>query len=365
MENSDLYYVRNGTIYVKGTVQGKHYRLSTKLKANPKNLKWISKNALDVLLNLVNEKKEVKKNRLRFSNFARNVLESTSRKRGVETQKDYLSIFDNYILPYFQSFELVDIKAFDIEMWQDSLLKKLSTARVSRCKSVMNIIMRKAMANDIILKNPVEFAESFNISFKKQEPYTIDEMKQIIHHSDGWFKLFMLLAFTTGMRAGELLGLQVKDFSFEYSCIYLKRSQSNGTLKYDTSTKNHNRLIIVPKDVMINFKEYFKTHKNEWVFPSSTGLPYYDASSVNDIYFKPLLKKIKVPYKTMKATRHTYVSLMRNSGVDKNFVCELVGHSDDISDKHYYTMHVTDMKLDAVNNAFDSFELRTNYVQES
>lgn len=70
------------------------------------------------------------------------------------------------------------------------------------------------------------------------------------------------------------------------------------------------------------------------------------------MYFKPLLERIGVKYKTLYATRHTFVSILRNSGVNKDFVAELAGHSSQISDKHYYKAEITPEKIRSINNVF-------------
>jgi len=47
--------------------------------------------------------------------------------------------------------------------------------------------------------------------------------------------------------------------------------------------------------------------------------------------------------------------MLRNFGVSREFVSELAGHSQEVSDKHYYKPEITARKAQAVNNVF--FEL--------
>jgi len=357
MKGSGGYKVRNNKIYVYGAVEGKRYRMSTGKEATPINLNWIKKNYWSVLLKLIDKKQQAETHSLKLEKFCIEVVELSSHKRDAATQKDYISKINRMIVPYFKSYNLEDIKVFDIEKWQNSLLEKYSTTTVRRARNILSMVLKKAVANDIISKNPVEYADNILVVHDKQEPYSIDEMSEILKASTGWLRVFLHLAFTTGMRPGELMALQWDDIDFEKRVIYLKRSISKGIIKADTLTKNHNRLVVVADFMLDMLKEYKTKSKNEWVFTSRLGTPYSESKAIINKHFKPLLEKIKVPYKTLKATRHTYISIMRNAGVDNDFILEIVGHSKEVSDKHYYTASVNDQKIAAVNNVFHGLNL--------
>ena len=60
--------------------------------------------------------------------------------------------------------------------------------------------------------------------------------------------------------------------------------------------------------------------------------------NAKEYHLKPLLKKVGVKYKTLKATRHTFISFMKyaKEGSLKE-IQETVGHSQrsEITEKHY------------------------------
>ena len=363
MVNSGGYKVRNNKIYVYGVVNGKRYRLSTSKEANPTNLSWMEKNYRDVLLKLIDKKSQTTKLTPDFCSFAKEVLELTSHKRDLETQKDYLSKLKRLILPYFKSHKIEDVKPLDIEKWQNMLLEKYSSTTVRRTRNIFHMVMKKAIANDLILKNPVEYSEKIQVVHKKQQPYTVEEMTKIMKNSTGWLKVFIFLAFTTGMRPGELIALQWNDIDFTKKVIKLKRSKSKSVIKEDTTTKNHNRIIIVA-DYVLNMLQELKTiSKSEWIFVSRLGQPYSDSKAILNRHFKPLLQKIGVQFRNLKATRHTFISIMRNSGADVEFVLEMVGHSKAVSDSFYYTASVTDQKISVVNNCFQDFNFEKGTIK--
>ncbi len=363
MKGSGGYKVINNKIYVYGVVNGKRYRLSTGKKADKENLNWIRRNYWGVLLQLIDKKQQRKKHSVELKKFCFEVIEMTSYKRDANTQKDYISKLNRLIVPYFKSYRLEDIKPFDIEKWQNILLQKYSTTTVRRARNIFNMVLKKAVANDMISKNPIEYADNIQVRHKKREPYSIEEMITILNNAQGWLKIFLYLAFTTGLRPGELVGLQWDDIDFEKRIIYLKRSISKGVIKISSPTKNHNRIVIIANFVIDMLKKYKEdSKKNIWMFPSKLESHYYSSKEISERHFKPLLKKLGIKWKTLYATRHTYISIMRNAGVSSDFITEIVGHSKEVEDKHYYTAVVNSAKIDTVNNVFFDLNLDTKGI---
>ncbi|NOQ32120.1 MAG: tyrosine-type recombinase/integrase [Helicobacteraceae bacterium] len=361
------YFIDRDTIFVQGRINGKRVKRSTQKKANKINLNWIKRSDLnEVLLNIIDKKEEVKPKFYSLKEFGMEVLELGAHKRIESVQKDYISAFNNHVLPYFEHYNISDIKTHDIEVWQKKLLRTHSSRTVDRFRYVLGTIIEKAYANDLISKNYHALADKIEKVYKKQIPYSITEVQLMLKESTGWLKMYLHLAFTTGMRVGELLALKKSDIYFDEKVIYLQRSISKGIITEGIQKsngkviKNHNRMVIVPNFVLSMLKEHIIGLKKDWLFPSpKTGNPFYDSNSIVKNRFKPLLKKIGVEYKTLKATRHTYISLLRNQGVNKNLIQDIVGHVEDssVTDAHYTSLEVTDFKINAVNNVFKEVKI--------
>jgi integrase len=52
--------------------------------------------------------------------------------------------------------------------------------------------------------------------------YTTSEIRLIIDGANGWLKVYFSLLFTTGMRVGEVLGLEWEHIDFENKIINLQ-----------------------------------------------------------------------------------------------------------------------------------------------
>jgi len=349
------------TIYVRGFDEsGKRKSFTTKRKTSDIDyVKYIKKHNQKVFYEKLEEFENKKSPKLSFDlkTFGIEVIKMSKRKRCKETEEDYISKFNRYIVKYFSKYELQDITTYNIDKWIEALEDKgLSSTTINRVKRLFNMILKKAVAYDMIEKNPIENSDSIEVSNEKKENYTIKEMNKMIHGATGWFKVYLILAFTSGLRSGELLALKWTDIAFDKNCIFLEHTMRKGELKTSSSTKNHNRIVIVPEATIKALKEHKKSNGCEFVFVTRYKKPFTETKNVIKYHLKPLLKKVQVQYKELNTTRHSYVSIMRNQGVDISLVCDIAGHSKEVSDKHYYTNVVTEQKINAVNNAFYGFE---------
>ena len=347
-----------GFLYVQGTVDGKFYRKSTRMEHTPRNEAYIRKNSRDVLLNIVNKDKAVVSSN--FEAFGRSVVESGAKNRSEHNQKDVLSKFERFLVPFFKQYDLTEIKALHVEAFQEQMLKKYSTSTVSKCKVLLRQIMHKACANDMILKNPVDYAEKIDVQHEKQEAYSIEDAKRMMSESTGWIHAYVNLAFTTGMRTGELMGLMWEDIDFEYSCIYLQRSVSNGRMKIgNAGKKNHKRIVpVLPKVLDILRKRKEEVH-SKFVFPNRKGTYYRESKSIVKAHFKPLLESLEIEYITLYATRHTFATITANMMINSDTIDGMVGNSEEVRNNHYVTFEMTRQRADKahadlapVNNLF-------------
>ena len=89
-------------------------------------------------------------------------------------------------------------------------------------------------------------------------PFSIDEMNQLLKHSNGWFKNFIALLAYTGMRVGELLGLKWGDLDWNKMEIYIQRSRT----KFGEGTpKTRESVRFIPIFELINRFLYYPISK--------------------------------------------------------------------------------------------------------
>lgn len=361
------FYVRNDIIYVQATVDGRRMKKSTGKKATPINLKWIKSHYREVLQHFIDNESNPTQVNISLKKFGYQVLALGESKRIPSVQRDYIAAFENHILPYFKKFAINQIKSHDIEIWQKHLLSKMSSRTANRCRMILNLILKKAYANDLVSKNYGDLAEKVTVEYSKQEPYSVEEMQLMLKSSTGILQVYLYVAFLTGMRIGEILALKYSDFDFNNSLINLQRSLSKGRVVEAMEVassgkviKNHCRTIIIPNFLTKMILDWKNISPNkEWLFVADrTNRPFYESRTMAK-YLKQLLEKLNIKYKTLKATRHTFISILRSEGIEKSFIQDLVGHTQDsfVTDKHYTTLHITQTRVNAVNNVFKNMQI--------
>lgn len=287
-------------------------------------------------------------------------LGSDSRSKAV--QKDYDFILKKYILSYFKDFALDEVLPMNVEKWQKTI-NHLSYERQKRIKGVLKLVFQKASKNRIIPYNPVSDSDRLvNLDEKKPTKiYTSNEISVILNESKkigGWMYIWFLLSFTTGLRVGELLGLKWSDIDLDEGILSLKRSRNKNVEVGTSSRKNHERELVLLKEVVEDLRKFRSLSSAEYVFVSRTGKPWSESKDMIADYIKPFFEEIKIEYKQLKTTRSSFVTKMYRDGVDFSFLQDMIGHSlgSEITFKHYinkvYTIEEKRQKMLAAENSY-------------
>ena len=261
---------------------------------------------------------------------------------------------------HFGRRKLSEIKAMDIEQFLRQLRKEgRSDSALAQCRGMLYQIFKKAVANDYLMKNPVEYAEKMRKGPpKRKEAFTADEVRYLMENLPedkiGW-SIRLLLG--TGMRGQELLALEprhiAKDGStitIEQALVRIKGSVDIGTPKSQDSY----RTIPVPENVRYCAKLLRDTpNRFVWESPKNPGIP------CNPSHFSKLFKEAVGSVKDVRVLtphccRHTYVSQMQALGVSVETIQSIVGHADMDMTRHY--LHVQEsIRKEAVDRFSEAF----------
>ena len=253
--------------------------------------------------------------------------------------------------------KLDGIKAFDIEQ----LLKELrregrSDSYLASCRGMLYQIFNKAEANDLILKNPVRFADKMRSSRtapKRKDAFHAEEvrrmMEQLPHDLLGESIRLML---GTGMRTQELLALEPRHIAQDGSMISIRQAVNlvKGTVSVGPpKSRDSYRDIPVPPSLRPCAMAIRNTEK-KYIWEVGVKDQPCNPSHFRK-KFREALKQIGgVRLLTPHCCRHTYVSQMQALGVDLPTIQSIVGHADLDMTQHY--LHVQDSIRQAVNNLF-------------
>ena len=249
--------------------------------------------------------------------------------RSHNTQNDYKISYDKHIGPKLGHLRLDKIKPSHIRLWQSNLAKVVSARRVRNVRAVLSGIIRNAMEDEIITKSPLSIVRGVKVQKTEIHPFSLDEIKMILENSKGQDRNFFALAFLSGMRSGEMIGLKWSDINFFKSEINIKRSRKMG-VDGKTKTESSNRTIDILDALIPYLKEQYEltSNHNSNVFLNKNNEPIYDIKRIRETSWKKTLKACGLDYIPIYHTRHSFATNMLENGEDILWVSSMLGHTD-------------------------------------
>jgi integrase len=178
--------------------------------------------------------------------------------------------------------------------------------------------------------NPVPYVENLPKKIKKEaEMISFEETLPIIdqmNHSRD--KLLVLTAAITGMREGELFGLQWNDLQWRDSQIFVRRTFNHGRF-YEPKSERSKRKIDVPQELLLELKKWkLACPKGELdlVFPNNSGNPENANNWIRQVWH-PARRRAGIRHLTPHSLRHFSGSFLLDQGEGMGYVQDHLGHS--------------------------------------
>jgi integrase len=219
----------------------------------------------------------------------------------------------------------------------------LAPATVRKLHSTLHKALSQAVSDGLVLRNAAA-VKAPRPNPEEMHPLSEYEARTLLDaarwHEDR-FEVLYVLAITTGLRRGELLGMRWEDVDLERGVLRVGRALIRGGGRHtlsETKTKRGRRQVnLTPRTV-----NALKTHRKKQleekmklaglykdhglIFATGVGTPVNPENLVNRS-FKPLLKKAGLPPIRFHDLRHTCATLLLGRGVHPKFVQELLGHA--------------------------------------
>ena len=224
-------------------------------------------------------------------------------------------------------------------------VKVLSSAHyVYFVSSVFDYAVRMQLVKD----NPCRNVTLPTQEDKERDVYTLEEVQKMLSlfekESEANYKytIFFTLAAFTGLRRGELLGLEWKDFDWETQLMKVVRTsewtKEKGIYTDTPKTRSSKRVLKLPIDLCNKLKEfklwqdgYKASIGSKWVesdrlFTKWNGEPMGMRSPYK--YFEKLCKRTGMRFVNVHSFRHFNATAMILNGVDVKTVQTCLGHND-------------------------------------
>ncbi len=213
-------------------------------------------------------------------------------------------------------------------LYQQKLESGVSLRRVL----YIHVTLRKALGQAVrwllIPRNVTDAVERPKPVSREIEPFTEEQVQKLLEAAKGdRLEALYILAVTTGMRQGEILGLQWKDLDLSEGTLRVNRTVFGGVISPPKTNKSK-RVIKLSKVAIHKLLEHKRTQNgSEWVFSTKSGTPISCYNLINRSW-KPLLEKASLPSRRFHDLRHTCATLLLSKNVHVKIVQELLGHAD-------------------------------------
>ena len=285
-----------------------------------------------------------------YQNFSKPKIRQT-------TQECYENRIYNHIIPEIGKIPMNKLTQNDLQQFYARLKKGgrrrltefygegLSDRMVRSCHTTCRTSLEKAVTEGLITVNPAIGCRLPPKKAKEMQVLTQDEIRRFLiqANEEGYYEFF-LLELTTGMRRGEILGLQWKDVNFATGELHIRRQvvkKGAQTRITKPKTKSSIRTLILPPDMLDILAEHKKNATCEWVFPSPVkeGEP----RNPDSIYgkFQKILKRAQCKKIRFHDLRHTFATMALENGMDIKTLSAMIGHISAETTLNIYS-HITD-----------------------
>jgi len=287
-------YNRNGILYI--CLNG--VRKSSGLKDTPTNRKLLKNHHKN---DAFYKKFNVKVKSKTIIEYCEEVLEEKTKKLQPISMTNYYGQLRKNILPFFNKRYPQEITPLMLKNWYLTFKDK------STLNTCVTAILKPAFENAIIdgyiQNNPFIVSYPTLKSDYEIKPFTLKEIELILSSCDGYFRNILGISFFSGMRTGEVLGLEWKNIDFENKKINIVQTRTRGLTKIPKTKSS------IRKIYMLSQCEYFLKDQrklaglNKNVFLNAENKAFYGSVGLN-YNWTNLLKKIKLEHRGIYQTRH-------------------------------------------------------------
>ncbi len=287
-----------------------------------------------------------------------------SKELAPTTYKRYCRMLETRILPYFGHFYINKIRPTDIMKFYDLLekdtqlvrkkgnngsktKKPLSGKTILEHHRLLRAMLHKAVYWQLIVANPAERVQPPKARKPKRKSYDDEQTKillenlELLSSEDTKYKVAIILTVFTGVRLGELMGLEWQDVDFKNGIISINRSSQYladmGVFTKVPKTESSIREIAIPEFIISLLEEYKLWYEEQksiygelWtdsdrLFVQADGKPMHPSTISK--WFVKYVGQIGLPVINFHGLRHTNASLLVAQNIDIAVISARLGHA--------------------------------------
>jgi len=194
-----------------------------------------------------------------------------------------------------------------IQRWVDLRAAKVKPGTVNRSLTLLKSCLQNAVANGVLNENPARFVKKLPEHNERMRFLSADEETRLFDELPEKYHPLFHVALLTGLRRGEIFGLEWRDLDFENGFLTVRDPKEGKTKRLPISEHVRSLLLAVPRDGVR-------------VFP-------WNAHNFERRVFLPAVRHAEIQDFRFHDARHTFASRLAMAGVDLLTIGKLMGHS--------------------------------------
>lgn len=291
----------------------------------------------------------------------------------------YESICVKHLTPALGRLQLQKLQPLHIQEYYNEALKSgrvdgkggLAAQTVKHHHRVLAEAMKKAVNWQLINVNPCDAVDAPKPEKKEMRALDERESATLLDISKGT-RLYIpiLIALTTGLRRGELIGLKWSDIDLTMKTLSINRTieqtSKSGIVEKTPKTKRSRRSIALASLTVSAIKELKQEHSklrlklgpafqdNGYLFINEDGTLWGPDAFTKA--FRWLLDKTDIGYVRFHDLRHSHASQLLKQGINPKVVSERLGHSSIAITMDTYSHVLPGLQEEAASKINDALE---------
>ncbi len=279
------------------------------------------------------------------------------------TVRDVQSRLTYHAYPVLGSKPIAAIRTSDVAAFAAGLSTTLRSSSVRTVMTTVTAVFRAAVHDRLIVANPVSGVKLPSVERRQIVPLSAEQVYAIAERLPDRFAAIAVVGAGTGLRPGELFGLQVADVDFLRGTLRVERqaqaSRGGGAAVCAPKNRNAYRTIPIGRVVVAELADHLRRNPasgTAFVFSDEDGAPLRH-DGFTRVYWRPAVKAAGLVGTGMHQLRHAYASALIGAGQSVKVVSERLGHSNAAMTLNVYA-HLwpadDDRSRKAVDDAFSA-----------
>lgn len=267
----------------------------------------------------------------------------------------------DYLIPHLGQIRLDQLQPEQIQSMYSNIYANRSANTICAIHGMLHKALADALRAGLIGRNPADLARPPRRSRHESQTFTQEQAERFLSATEGErHQHLFFLALVTGMRAGELLGLQWKDVDWDNRQLNIRRQvhyQAGGRFEFTPPKSRQGRTLLVSDDTLAHLRQQQQIVNdrreqagdrwtdNDLVFPARHGTPLRQTNVGK--FLRCIVERAGLPLIRFHDLRHTNATLLLARNVNPKIVQERLGHASIKMTLDTYSHVIPPMQTDA------------------